>query len=76
MRRTALRGHALRGEGNAYVRGDEEPWIRARGWDGHGLCECGEVSPSLDTNNARKRWHAKHKNEIAAIQAGEGTTNA
>lgn len=78
MKRTALRGHALRGEGAAYVRRDEDelfwstdkdPWVKARGWSGVGLCECGEPSPVLDTNNARKRWHADHKDKIRGDQS-------
>ena len=65
MRRTAIRGHALRSEGNAYERGDEERWVRpgARGpaW---ALCECGETSSVLDSDNARKAGTFSHKDEV------------
>ena len=27
---------------------------------GHGLCECGQVSPHVVTFKARKRWHSDH----------------
>ena len=68
MRRTNLRGHALRGEGMGHKPGDEdEPWVTIwRGWTGVGLCECGEVSPVLESNADRKRWHIAHKDEIRA----------
>lgn len=63
VRRTNLRGHALRGEGAAFVRGDEEreTWLRCSGHIGRGLCECGAVSAVEWSNAARKRWHAAHK---------------
>ena len=65
MRRTNLRGHALRGEGMAFEPSDEEPWVTAwRGWTGAGLCECGATSPVLDSNRARKAWHSRHKEEV------------
>jgi hypothetical protein len=64
MRRTALRGHALRGEGAAYIPGEEEPWIRCRGHIGYGLCECGATSTTQWSNAARKRWHADHKEVV------------
>jgi hypothetical protein len=64
MRRTALRGHALRGEGAAYIPGEEEPWLRCRGHIGRGLCECGAFSDVEWTHADRKRWHARHKDEI------------
>ena len=74
MRRTALRGHALQGEGAAYERSDEGNWLKVwRGWDGVGLCECGATSPVLGGNNARKRWHAAHKTEMRSQhQEGSG----
>jgi hypothetical protein len=75
MRRTALRGHALRAEGKAFVPGDETPWARA-GLPadlGVGLCECGAVSDWEHSSAARKRWHAQHKDAVRAEPAaGEG----
>jgi hypothetical protein len=68
MRRTALRGHALRGEGKAYVPAGEGLWERA-GLPadlGRALCECGAVSDWHVSDAARKRWHAQHK---AAVRA-------
>ena len=66
MRRTALKGHALRSEGKPYARGsdEQEPWIRTGAWSGVALCECGETSPVLTTDGARRRWHAGHKEEM------------
>ena len=65
MRRTAIRGHALRSEGHAYERSDEEPWRRTWGsWTGVGLCECGETSTVLESNRARRAWHVQHKDAV------------
>jgi hypothetical protein len=64
MRRTALKGHALRSEGKPYKFGGEEQerWVRVeRSWSGVALCECGATSPVLDSNGARQRWHRVHK---------------
>lgn len=64
MRRTSLRGHALRGEGKAHIRSDEEQWIRCHGHIGRGVCECGAGSDVEWTDAARKRWHVAHKDEV------------
>lgn len=56
---TRVAGHTLRNEGQAYD---------AAGWRtriGVGRCSCGEESPVLDSNAARKRWHREHKAQIA-----------
>ena len=78
MRRTALRGHALRSEGAAFIPAascdghpdaiapDGTAYTRCQGHIGYGLCECGELSPSLHSGAGRRRWHADHKNEIRA----------
>ena len=69
MRRTNIPGHALRGEGKPYTRRNSDaPWehignVHNR-WHGVALCECGAVSGALDSDAARKRWHAGHKDEI------------
>ena len=38
---------------------------------GRGLCECGEMSPELDSAAARKRWHRDHKAAVRARQQEE-----
>lgn len=73
MRRTALRGHALRGEGKAHGPSDEgSGYIRYLGHIGRALCECGAVSNVEWTDAARKRWHARHKDEMRAQDSSEG----
>ena len=37
----------------------------ATGRTGHGRCSCGETSPVLESNAARKRWHADHKADVS-----------
>lgn len=71
MRRTALKGHALQSEGKPYERGEYGgKWIRVSYAQfptspaGVGLCECGATSPVLESNGARRRWHADHKEKI------------
>ena len=69
MRHTAIRGHALRSEGKAYERGDEQRWVRVsygRAYQhlGVALCECGETSERLDSDAERKRWHRQHKEAV------------
>jgi hypothetical protein len=72
MRRTNIRGHALRGEGKAHLPGDEEPWILVWGYSGCALCECGAASAVERSDAARKRWHAEHKAIIRGReQAGQ-----
>jgi hypothetical protein len=38
------------------------------GWSrtGRGECSCGERSPVLESNAARKRWHREHKAEVSS----------
>jgi hypothetical protein len=47
---------------------DQEPWVRAHSLRGGGtgvaLCECGGTSPELDSDGARRRWHADHKQQV------------
>lgn len=76
---THLPGHGLLSEGQPYERrqGDEEDapsWHRADRWErtGHAVCSCGEASPELYTNNARKRWHRNvHKPAVRADAQGQ-----
>jgi hypothetical protein len=68
MRRTNVRGHALRSEGKSYgpSRDDPSQFERWRGHIGYGLCECGAHSDCEWSNAARQRWHATHKAEVKA----------
>jgi hypothetical protein len=61
-------GHGLQREGRAHDEagryigtsyGPGEPL-------GYGLCECGAMSPPLDSTAARRRWHVGHKDEVLA----------
>lgn len=64
MRRTNLRGHALRSEGRPYARGDGGGWVRVSyltSGTGVALCECGETSLVLESNAQRRLWHSRHK---------------
>jgi hypothetical protein len=63
---TRLPGHTLRQEGGPFVRDRTTGgWYHdLGGWKGVGLCSCGATSEVVDSNNARKRWHAAHKQEI------------
>lgn len=65
-------GHTLRYEGAAFERAyPSGRWIRTRDVEGVGMCSCGEVSPVLNSNNARKKWHREHKDEVRARSAEE-----
>lgn len=73
--KTLLKGHTLVGEGQRFASLDCEqcdpPWplalLRRQGGPGHGRCSCGAVSPHLDSQSKRKRWHREvHKDEIRA----------
>lgn len=77
MRRTNLRGHALRSEGKPYKRDDEGRWVRVSfgQFTGSGigvaLCECGTASEPLTSNSVRKHWHRLHKDVIRRGLLGE-----
>jgi hypothetical protein len=64
MRRTNLPGHALTGEGVAHEKRRDGRWQSTTSRLGVGLCECGETSPELTSNNQRKAWHAQHKDAV------------
>lgn len=68
---TRLSGHTLSSEGKpfAWTRNGGR-YIRAEGSQGVGLCSCGAHSKTLDSDNARKRWHVDHKDDIRAQLAG------
>jgi hypothetical protein len=65
---TRVAGHGLWSEGWPV---DATPG-KGAGWRpgrhrtdaGCGLCECGEMSPVLDSVAARRRWHKEHKQQI------------
>lgn len=75
MRRTNLPGHALIGEGMPHwIGADGEPYRLGPGTGGKGraLCECGEVSPQMNSGGQRRRWHRdEHKPAVRAqMEAG------
>lgn len=67
MTRANLRvpGHTLRYEGQPFGPDGRKTMYSVVG---SGKCSCGELSPPLESNNARKRWHAEHK---AAVIGGD-----
>lgn len=60
-----LPGHSLTSEGKPFAWSDVSGrYVRtypAHEKQGRGLCECGEVSPVMISDAARKRWHTAHK---------------
>ncbi|RKR92681.1 hypothetical protein BDK92_7158 [Micromonospora pisi] len=52
-----LAGHTLPAEGRIFDQGSR---IR----EGATACSCGEPSPVLPSDNARREWHAEHKTEV------------
>lgn len=82
MRTNRLAGHELPHEGKAThkTRPNFAPSQTGK-QEGHTYCSCGEQSPELPSDNARKKWHRNHKNDIrsaagleqlAARQAAKG----
>ncbi|MEU8199410.1 hypothetical protein AB0C10_37060 [Microbispora amethystogenes] len=63
-RNTRLPGHELRNEGAPFAWSSGRYVRQRETWTGKGLCSCGAVSDVLDSNNARKRWHRAHKDEM------------
>ena len=66
---TRLAGHSLWSEGWPVeaTPGHGVGWrsMSHRSGAGRALCECGEMSPVLDSVNKRKRWHKEvHKPEV------------
>lgn len=57
-----LPGHTLHNEGRVQ-----------RGYtylsEGQGVCECGERSPVLGSDNQRKAWHREHKESVRRTEA-------
>lgn len=70
MTGTRLSGHALCAEGKPCRRTSKHrapPYsyeIIHGTSSGSALCECGEKSPRLDSDGARKRWHRDHKEQV------------
>lgn len=58
MRSNRLAGHELPNEGRIYWNGIYI--VR----EGQTRCSCGVESPTLPSANARRRWHANHKDEV------------
>lgn len=73
MRRTALKGHALRSEGKPYafsssLDGSNQADVLVSGTGGYALCECGASSEWRATDAARRRWHREvHKPGVRAL---------
>lgn len=71
---TRLPGHGLLREGKPWTRVGSD-WIEVHsGHHGRGRCSCGEASPVLSSDAARKRWHRDaHKPEVRKrMEAGNG----
>lgn len=47
----------------------DDAGVRLPGDNGPGRCRCacGMLSEELPTGNARRRWHVRHKEEIAVV---------
>ena len=41
-------------------------WGSGTGGTGRGKCSCGALSEVLDSGAARKNWHRRHKDSVAA----------
>lgn len=65
MRSNRLVGHTLPNEGRI---SDGAYWL-ARG---PAVCSCGATSDVLPSDNARKAWHALHKDEVRNQAAALG----
>jgi hypothetical protein len=72
MASTRLTGHALQHEGKPYGAGHLVKWRRVYGSStGVALCECGQTSPVLESDAARKRWHRDvHKPAVRGAPGG------
>jgi hypothetical protein len=72
MASTRLTGHALQHEGKPFAPGETSPWLRVYGSStGVALCECGQTSPVLESDGARKRWHRDvHKPAVRGASGG------
>jgi hypothetical protein len=66
---TQIPGHGLKSEGKPYGPGTTGygGHMRIAGRVGYALCSCGEISPDLESDNARKRWHKEHKQRDGAV---------
>lgn len=65
MRSNRLAGHELPFEGKATRKERKSFAAKQTGEQvGHTYCSCGERSPELPSDNARKKWHRDHKNDI------------
>lgn len=43
---------------------------------GHARCSCGQVSADLlSSGNARRRWHVRHKEEVAVVPWSDAALN-
>jgi len=65
---TRLSGHTLYAEGKPCVPDAKYAYNLVDGPVGRGLCSCGEQSPELGSNSARRRWHRDHKEAVRRAQ--------
>lgn len=68
MKSNRLAGHELPYEGRAFSP-QRNYWVAV----GPARCSCGEESPELPSDNARRRWHREHKDKIRAEMTGAAT---
>jgi hypothetical protein len=73
---TRLPGHGLLSEGKPHEQGGtsgryERIFTAPFEKSGHGACSCGEASPVLESDSARRKWHRAHKDEIRAAAGAE-----
>lgn len=73
---TRLSGHGLWSEGWPVeaTPGHGQGWrqMSRRSGPGRALCECGEMSPVLESANQRKRWHKEHKEQVRSAGKEQG----
>lgn len=70
---TRLAGHGMPYEGQALaMRTGGVEVRRDQRTAGQTRCECGEWSPVLPSNGARKRWHRDHKIQVREAAPVDG----
>ena len=71
---TLLAGHTLRHEGQPHAVNERQEVVRVpEGRFGRACCSCGWLSDLVDSNAARKRLHAWHKDTERTAASGAST---